>query len=94
MPDVSRMSIDVLQQGLSRGSGVYRITPWNTNRDVEVNCDMETEGGGWTVFQRHFDGSVAFNRSFDEYERGFGSWMVNFGRFQEKTCTIDYGLFQ
>ncbi|XP_052786257.1 fibrinogen beta chain-like [Mya arenaria] len=63
---------EVLKLGLSRGSGVYRITPWNTHREVEVYCDMDTEGGGWTVFHRRWDGSVAFNRSFVEYERGFG----------------------
>ncbi|XP_052785778.1 angiopoietin-4-like isoform X2 [Mya arenaria] len=65
---------DVLKLGLSRGSGVYNITPWNTHREVEVYCDMDTEGGGWTVFQRRLDGSVAFNRSFADYERGFGSF--------------------
>ncbi|XP_052785774.1 angiopoietin-4-like isoform X2 [Mya arenaria] len=64
---------DVLNLGLSRGSGVYNIRPWNTQREVEVYCDMDTEGGGWTVFQRRWNGSVAFNRSFADYERGFGS---------------------
>ncbi|XP_052813132.1 uncharacterized protein LOC128240515 isoform X2 [Mya arenaria] len=64
---------DVLKRGLSRGSGVYKITPWNTHKEVEVYCDMDTDGGGWTVFQRRFDMSVDFNRGFVEYEQGFGS---------------------
>ncbi|WAR09645.1 FGL2-like protein, partial [Mya arenaria] len=64
---------DVLKLGLSRGSGVYRITLWNTDKEVDVYCDMDTDGGGWTVFQRRLDGSVDFNRRFVEYEQGFGS---------------------
>ncbi|XP_052786256.1 cell death abnormality protein 1-like, partial [Mya arenaria] len=39
---------DVLKLGLSRGSGVYKITPWNMHREFDVYCDMDTEVGGWT----------------------------------------------
>ncbi|KAG7512420.1 hypothetical protein JOB18_028895 [Solea senegalensis] len=63
-------------------SGVYTLTLPNTTTEVKTFCDMETDGGGWTVLQKRFDGRVDFHRTWQEYKKGFGEasdefWLGN-----------------
>ena len=60
----------------SRGvfsTGRYVINPSNCPFSFNVGCDMHTDEGGWTIFQKRFDGTIDFFRSWDDYERGFGN---------------------
>ncbi|XP_071807781.1 fibroleukin-like isoform X2 [Asterias amurensis] len=72
---------EILASGTST-SGVYTVQPLCSRRFFHVFCDMKTDGGGWTVFQRRQDGSVDFYRSFANYSQGFGNlegefWLGN-----------------
>ncbi|XP_078665434.1 uncharacterized protein LOC144907898 [Branchiostoma floridae x Branchiostoma belcheri] len=70
-----------IYEGGSTTSGVYLVTLQN-NTPVEVYCDMDTDGGGWTIIQRRIDGTVPFNRTWEDYKQGFGNkdgehWLGN-----------------
>ena len=64
---------------------------------------METDGGGWTVFQRRQDGSVDFFRNWTDYEDGFGNLTGEFWlglskinrltKEQSNTLRVDLGDF-
>ncbi|XP_065830597.1 ficolin-2-like isoform X2 [Oscarella lobularis] len=62
----------LLKRDPSLVSGVYSV--YGPQKIViRVFCDMETDGGGWTVFQRRQDESVDFRRGWNEYKNGFGN---------------------
>uniref|UniRef100_A0A0K8RGV5 Putative ficolin/ixoderin n=1 Tax=Ixodes ricinus TaxID=34613 RepID=A0A0K8RGV5_IXORI len=61
----------------------YTIYPLGT--PVDATCDMESDGGGWTVIQRRTEYEVYdnnFEKDLGDYERGFetigsGFWIGN-----------------
>ncbi|RXM92552.1 Ficolin-1 [Acipenser ruthenus] len=68
------------KQLLQRGhtiSGWYTIFT-DSCKAVRVLCDMDTNGGGWVVFQRRMDGSVDFYRNWESYKNGFGKQQSEF----------------
>ncbi|XP_068681746.1 microfibril-associated glycoprotein 4-like [Montipora foliosa] len=68
---ISRNCAEIYNSG-SKTSGVYKIDPDGLG-EFEVFCDQTTAGGGWTVFEKRFNGSVDFYRGWDDYKRGFGN---------------------
>ncbi|XP_068695055.1 microfibril-associated glycoprotein 4-like isoform X2 [Montipora foliosa] len=62
---------EIYKSGYGKKTGVYKIDP-DGRGAFDVLCDQETDGGGWTVFQKRQDGTVGFYRGWDAYKRGFG----------------------
>ncbi len=51
-------------------SWLYQINPTWT-KVINVQCDMETNGWGWTIFQKRMDGSMDFYRDWADYKNWF-----------------------
>lgn len=62
--------MDVKDLYPSHESGIRQIMP-NPSLSIFVWCEIDLYG--WTVIQRRFDGSLGFNRNFEEFQNGFGS---------------------
>ncbi|KAL4234153.1 Angiopoietin-1-like [Mactra antiquata] len=70
--------LEIKHNHINAINGVYNITLWKTKRRIQVFCDMNTSGGGWTVFQNRFNGTVDFFRNHSEYVDGFGNLRTEF----------------
>ncbi|EAX04925.1 fibrinogen alpha chain [Homo sapiens] len=65
---------DVLQTHPSgTQSGIFNIKLPGSSKIFSVYCDQETSLGGWLLIQQRMDGSLNFNRTWQDYKRGFGS---------------------
>lgn len=57
-------------------SGIYLISP-GEGEPILAHCE-----DGWTTIQKRYDGSIDFNRNWNDYSNGFGSatgehWLGN-----------------
>ncbi|KAK3734210.1 hypothetical protein QZH41_013295, partial [Actinostola sp. cb2023] len=48
----AKSCLDILVSSHSRGTGVYWLDPPNTGNPIQGFCDMDTDGGGWTIVKR------------------------------------------
>nr|XP_054364503.1 fibrinogen alpha chain [Mirounga angustirostris] len=65
---------DVLQTHPSgTQSGIFNIKLPGSSKIFSVYCDQETSLGGWLLIQQRMDGSLNFNRTWQDYKKGFGS---------------------
>ncbi|XP_068703941.1 ficolin-2-like [Montipora foliosa] len=72
-------------------SGLYTINP-DGQSSFQVFCDMNTDGGGWTVIQRRLDGSTNFFRDWDTYKNGFGELAREFWLGNDKISRLTQAM--
>ncbi|XP_018602630.2 fibroleukin-like [Scleropages formosus] len=74
---VARDCSDYMMVGKQK-NGVYRVRPVPRAAAFSVFCDMTSYGGGWTILQQRINGSVNFNRTWEQYKKGFGDLQGDF----------------
>lgn len=64
-----------IQQKHSSGakSGMFKIRPEGSPKVLSVYCDQDTNLGGWLLIQQRKDGSMNFNRTWQDYKEGFSN---------------------
>ncbi|XP_054461102.1 fibrinogen gamma chain [Anoplopoma fimbria] len=62
---------DIANKGATT-SGLYYVKPANAPEQFLVYCEIDSFGRGFTVIQRRRDGSVDFNKDWNQYKNGFG----------------------
>ncbi|GBM64596.1 Techylectin-5A [Araneus ventricosus] len=68
---------EILHSGQTE-TGIYTVWPRSRvliDKPLQVSCDMDTDGGGWTVIQRRGD----FGRTKDYFFKDWASYKKGFG---------------